>query len=114
MRTGPWFGLWLTAALCCSLPLGAADAPPADFVRDILPDFPDRYYHDGLKSRSGCCLDMCPVALGGSSELKRRAPLARGVEALLPGTKMLTTEQVRLLRAAWVSAGASWPDAPAN
>jgi hypothetical protein len=129
MRTGHRLCLGLAVALCCPWTAGAADKPLVDFGRDILPIFQKNCFrcHDGRKNESGLRLDVRSRALrggesgkpaivpgaSGKSDLIRRVALTSGEEAMPPGKKKLTAEQVRLLRT-WIDAGAAWPDALAN
>jgi hypothetical protein len=119
----------LAVALLGPLPVRAADQPPVDYARDILPIFQARCYecHDGRKSKSGLRLDVRSDALRGGdsgepaivpgasdrSDLIRRVTLASGDEAMPPSKTKLTAEQVRLLRI-WIDAGAPWPDGLPN
>ncbi|HEX5268899.1 MAG TPA: PSD1 and planctomycete cytochrome C domain-containing protein, partial [Gemmataceae bacterium] len=128
MRLTPRAWLCL-AALACPAPLVAADGPPVDYQRDVLPILQARCYkcHDAARKKSGYRIDSRSSALrggesgkpaivpgdGSKSELIRRITTATGDEAMPAGKDKLTPEQVRVLRA-WVDAGAAWPDALAN
>ncbi|HJT75619.1 MAG TPA: PSD1 and planctomycete cytochrome C domain-containing protein, partial [Gemmataceae bacterium] len=129
MPTGRRLCLCLAVALGCPWAVSAAGQPPVDYARDVLPILQANCYrcHDARKNESGLRLDVRSRALrggesgkpaivpgsSGKSDLVRRVSLTSGEEAMPPGKKKLTAEQVRLLRA-WIDAGAVWPDALAN
>jgi hypothetical protein len=106
-------------------PLAAADKT-ADFEHDVLPLFKAHCYkcHDGRKQTASLRLDVRARALRGGesgkpavvprdpgkSELIRRVTSADEVEAMPPGKKRLSADELKVLRG-WVAAGATWPDA---
>src|SRR5271166_3805389 len=86
MRTGPWFCLFLTGLLCCSLPLESADGLVADslpYHQSVLRQSYQRL--DGHKSGSARSVNICPVAgRVGSGDLIRHD------NAWRPRKKLLT------------------------
>src|SRR4051812_45852756 len=116
-------GVAAAIVLPACLAIQGAEPPPVDYGRDVFPIFRDNCFqcHDGRKTRSGLRLDERAHALrggdsgvpalvpgaSGKSELMRRVTLARGDEAMPPGPKKLTANQIRVLRA-WIDAGALW------
>ncbi len=127
MRSGPVLSL----ALLLALPVAAtaAEKPPVDFERDVLPLLKDRCFacHDGRKHTSGLRLDVKARALKGGesgkpavvpgdsakSELIRRVTSADDEVAMPYKAERLSAAQIQVLRG-WIDAGAAWPDALAG
>jgi hypothetical protein len=125
VRFGPVLGVCLIG----SVPLSAAEAPRADYERDVLPILKSHCYrcHDGRKQTAGLRIDVRSHALrggesgkaaivpgdGAKSELLRRVTSTDDDVAMPKDGRRLTEAQVKVLRD-WIDAGAPWPEALAN
>ncbi len=115
-----WAGLHASARQAAP----AAQAPPVDFTRDVLPILESRCFecHGPKKSRGRLRLDRKAAALKGGmtgpavvphdgerSLLVRRLLGLDGEDRMPLDEDPLPEEQIALLRA-WIDGGAPWPD----